>query len=158
MNIFVLDNDFQTNAMYHVDKHVVKMLVEQTQLLCSTYYFTGQGDVSPYKLTHKNHPCAVWVRESLSNWRWLREFTQALHNEYRYRYNKDHKSGLVAWSLPEPKLIDIGLTPFAQAMPDEYRSDDAVTAYRNYYLGEKRNLFSWKNRSVPEWIEQSLRR
>ena len=30
-------------------------------------------------------------------------------------------------------LPEIGLTPYAQAMPDEYKNDDAVVAYRRYY-------------------------
>jgi len=153
MNIFVLDQDHTKNAQYHVDKHVVKMLVEQTQLLCSTYFFTGQEESSPYRLTHKNHPCSVWVRESLSNWLWLRDFTLALAQEYTHRYGKLHKSGEVAKTLTAPKLIDIGLTPFAQAMPDEYRSNNPVSAYRAYYNGEKSNLFKWTKREVPGWVK-----
>jgi hypothetical protein len=47
-----------------------------------------------------------------------------------------------------------GLTPFAQAMPDEYKHEDAVIAYRQYYQSpEKRRLASWKKRPKPEWFQ-----
>ena len=153
MNIFVLDLDHKTNAQYHCDKHVVKMLLEYCQLLCSAYYYTNQEKLSPYKLTHQNHPCAIWVRESLDNWVWLYCLSLKLYEEYKHRYgNKTHKAGETIKSLPIPCLIPKGLTPFVQAMPDGYKSKDPVNAYRTYYKEGKTHLFSWKNRPTPEWI------
>ena len=100
MNIFILDYDKTKNAKYHVDRHCTKMLVEQMQLLSSAYYYTGQSKLAPYKLTHKNHPCSIWVRESLENWLWLHEMTIELYIEYQHRYsNKQHKSGEKALQL-----------------------------------------------------------
>lgn len=153
MNIFLLDLDMQKNAAYLVDRHVVKMITEQNQLLCSAFYFTGEIPEGIYKLTHANHPCAVWTRASLSNWLWLRDMTLALCAEYTFRYGKTHKGEGVCLSLPMPKLPDNGRTPFAQAVPEEYRDADAVQAYRRYYNAEKRGLFQWKNRPAPDWIE-----
>ena len=49
-------------------------------------------------------------------------------------------------------LPDKGLTPFPQAMPDEYKDKDIVKAYRKFYLGEKANFATWKNRTMPEWF------
>jgi hypothetical protein len=52
-----------------------------------------------------------------------------------------------------PCLPDIGLTEFAQAMPDKYKvKGDAVKAYRNYYNGEKARIAKWKNGNVPTWF------
>ena len=65
MNIFVLDNDPFKAAEYQCDKHVVKMVLETAQLLCSAH------ETAPYKRTHYNHPCAIWTRSSLSNYMWL---------------------------------------------------------------------------------------
>lgn len=154
MNIFILDNNIEKIAQYHVDKHVVKMILESAQLLSSAVRTSGID--AGYKLTHKNHPCAIWARESLANWLWLTELTEALHNEWRFRFNhplgKVHKSWEVVQQLPTPNLSeDIGLTPFVQAMPDQYKNEDAVKAYRDYYIGEKAHLASWKKREQPEW-------
>ena len=83
MNIFVLDTDPIKAAQYHADKHVVKMITETAQLLNSTYYFTNEKDKASYKLTHKNHPCSIWARESLDNWVWLKQLGLALYDEYK---------------------------------------------------------------------------
>lgn len=153
MNIFILDKDIKKCAQYHVDKHVVKMITESAQLLSSAVRMSGID--AGYRLTHKNHPCAVWCRESLSNWLWLRELTTELNNEYRFRYNKsvNHKSYDVAMSLPEPNIKDIDLTEFKMAMPDVYRTDDVVQSYRQYYMGDKRHIASWKIRGKPFWYK-----
>jgi hypothetical protein len=154
INIFILDEDIEKCARYHCDKHVVKMTVEVAQLLCSTYYYTSEEHKSPYKLTHKNHPCSIWVRESLSNWLWLRDLGLALYEEYKYRYNnKDHKSGDVILSLETPRLTDKGLTPFVQALPVEYKNNDAVKAYRDYYIYDKKDLLKYTKRELPYWIK-----
>jgi len=47
-------------------------------------------------------------------------------------------------------LPDIPQTPFAQAMPSQYRSECAVTAYRAYYMGEKARFATWKTQT-PDW-------
>lgn len=153
MNIFVLDTNLRKCAEYHMDKHVVKMVTESAQLLSSAVRLSGVD--AGYRLTHKNHPCAIWTRESLSNWHWLRDLTSALNDEYKYRYNKDvnHKAYEVALALPEPVIDDVGLTPFKLAMPDKYKGDDPVTAYRNYYMADKRHIANWRSREIPAWWE-----
>mgnify|MGYP003400845839 FL=1 len=153
MNIFILDKNMTKNAEYHCDKHVVKMITEYNQLLCSVYYFTKNIPDGIYKLTHQNHPCAKWTRESLSNWIWLRDMNLILCKEYTFRYNKTHKGELLCQSLIAPAIEDKGLTEFVQAIPEEYKSDNPVEAYRKYYNAEKRHIFSWKNREIPDWIK-----
>ena len=45
-----------------------------------------------------------------------------------------------------------GFTPPPQCMPEEYRDEDTVEAYRKYYIGEKAGFAKWKAREVPEWF------
>jgi len=153
MNIFVLDTNPELCAKYHSDKHVVKMLLETAQLLCSTYYFTNQSELSQYKLTHAKHPCSIWTRESLANWKWLRQLAIELYKEYKYRYgNKIHKSGELILQLQEPNLIDVGLTKFQQCMDLQYKNMNVVQAYRDYYKGAKQHLLQYTRREIPNWI------
>lgn len=153
MNIFVLDNDIKLCAQYHCDQHVVKMILESVQLLCTV--LNKQGFATPYKSTHVKHPCVLWVEESYSNFLWLIELTKALNTENHYRFNKDkdHKSVTL---LPEIEAIeykDVGLTDFALAMPDQYKvKGNAVAAYRNFYLGEKLSFAKWTKRPMPMWL------
>lgn len=159
MNIFVLDSDPKLNARYHADKHCVKMILEQTQLLTTVHHMSGtNSDLIPYRKTHHNHPCSKWSRKSLSNYLWLLNATKELCKEYRYRYNKHHKcEQILKWCENNlPNIPDIGLTPFAQAMPDEYKNIDVVKAYRTYYLKAKSHLFSWKKRETPHWVVREM--
>ena len=153
MNIFFLDNDVRKCAQYHNDKHVVKMILETAQLLCGAHWVVG-GD-APYKLSHKNHPCSIWVRESLSNYLLLCELGLELCNEYTYRYGKRHKSQeVIEWCVVNKLNIpDIGLTEQPMSMPDQYKTNSVVESYRNYYMGEKSGFASWKNREVPNWFK-----
>jgi hypothetical protein len=159
MNIFVLDRDIPTCARYHADQHVVKMILESAQMLCTV--LNENGAAAPYKSTHRRHPCTLWAGESLANWRWLRELALQLNVEYRYRYEreKDHSSAVVAQGLPLPPIPDAGLTPFAQAMPDIYKvPGDAVQAYRQFYVGEKASFATWTRRPAPDWFARAISR
>jgi hypothetical protein len=110
-------------------------------------------DQVPYKLSHKNHPCAIWARESLDNYLYLCELGLELCKEYTYRYEKRHKSQeVIEWCVTNKAQICYkGLTEPPKAMPDEYKVKDVVESYRNYYRGAKSGFAVWKNRQVPEW-------
>jgi hypothetical protein len=77
-----------------------------------------------------------------------------LGKEYTYRYGKRHKSiDVVNWCIVnKPNIPDIGFTTPAMAMPDEFKVDSVVESYRNYYMGAKSDLASWKNREKPFWF------
>jgi hypothetical protein len=152
MNIFVLDTDIEKCAKDHCDKHCVKMILESCQILCGVHWSTG-GD-APYRLSHKNHPCSIWARTSYSNYVWLTDLGLELCKEYERRYGKIHKTkSVLEWCLTnKPNIPDLGLTPHAKAMPDEYKVDDVIESYRNYYRGAKKDFAKWKNREIPEWF------
>ena len=156
MNIFVLDLDTRKCAKYHLDKHSTKMCVEYAQLLCGVHWATQSTYEIPYKLSHKNHPCAIWARECIENYKWLCELGVELCEEYTYRYGKRHKSqDIIEWCIAHPPKIrkNGGITTFALAMPDECKVGNAVESYRRYYMVEKRGFASWKNREIPFWYK-----
>lgn len=163
MNIFFLHIDPETCAQMYVDKHVVKMILESVQLLCSVHHLFPSGkDIKLMKLTHKNHPSAIWTRESLDNYNWLLKLTEELCKEYTYRYGKIHKCEkeyLEILKQNKPNIPTLGFTPPKQAMPETYKIetgniDDAIEAYRQYYFYEKSHMFSWKKRNIPTWIKE----
>ena len=158
MNIFLLDTDTKKCAQYHCDKHVVKMILETAQLLCGVHHMTNQITEAPYKLSHRNHPCSIWARESLSNYLYLCELGLELCKEYTYRYGKRHKSqDVIEWCLiNKPNIADKEFIEPARAMPDEYKSNCVVESYRSYYMGEKSKIAVWKNRETPEWFKMEM--
>lgn len=153
MNIFILDEDIPLCAKYHCDKHVVKMILESVQLLCTA--LNKKGFVTPYRSTHVKHPCVLWIEESYDNFLWVLELAVSLNDEYRFRYSKaqDHASIKVLQTIESMRYEAMGLTEFAQAMPDNYKvRHDAVTAYRNFYLAEKMSFAVWTKRDAPHWL------
>lgn len=153
MNIFVVDSDPKTSAQQLCDKHVVKMILESAQMLCSPF---PKGD-APYKRAYYNHPCTLWARESQRNYEWLVDHAYAMCQEYTRRYGKVHKSlAVIEWcgkNCHKLNLPDLDLTPFAQAMPEQYKNNCAVTAYRSYYNGEKAYFAKWTKRETPNWFQ-----
>ena len=167
MNIFFLHIDPKTCAQMHCDKHVIKMILETCQLLCSAWHMTDPCHIlytPPYKLCHKNHPCSIWTRENTSNYKYLCELGLELAKEYTYRYGKIHKSEKYIKELQNnipPLPITNDVTHFTQAMPNMFKSDDnkpdkVIEAYRTFYFFEKSHILSWKGkiagRDKPHWI------
>lgn len=163
MNIFILDTDMTKNVQSYVNKHVIKMCLETCQMLSTTYYFTNQEELAPYKINHPQHPCSIWARESLSNWLWLKELGLEICKEYTFRYGKQHKCEQIMKDMVAPNIIDIGLTELPKAMGEMVKMGidiptDVVEAYRKYYNVCKTNMFNWEGkingRKIPDWIIQ----
>ena len=111
-----------------------------------------------YKSAYINHPCNVWVRSSLRNFLWLCSLNQYIDRERAYRrFNVPGNSTLVSNELERViDMPDIGLTRFAEAMPDYCRTPFVVNSYRTYYVNEKLHLHTWKYRSIPHWILREM--
>ena len=160
MNIFVLDKDPYVSARMMCDKHIPKMVVESAQMMASALRRHGATDEdmpltksgTPYKGGYKHHPCTVWAGDSWHNFDWLANHAIGLLGEYYMRFGKEHacseaigQMNGMSWRLPNGRL-----TPFAQAMPDEFKQEDAVQAYRAYY--HCKTFAKWeKGTPAPDW-------
>lgn len=113
-----------------------------------------------YNLTHANHPCGIWTRETDANYHWLQMLFTGTMQEYNRRYGKAHAASQVHPFLSRaPRNIPRGqLTPFALAMPDEFKvQDDAVASYQAFYVGSKARFARWTNTPAPEWFKLALK-
>ena len=166
MIIFVLDRNPITSARMMCDKHIPKMCVESLQMMGSALRRHGATDDQmplseagkPIKGGYHHHPCTVWAGDSRANFAWLGMHGLGLCIEYELRFGgKVHKcEHKIQQMYKMAELIPNGaLTPFAQAMPDQYKCLDAVRAYRNYYRCEKAYFAKWqKGRAAPYWWPQ----
>jgi hypothetical protein len=166
MNIFVLDDCPERAAQYQCDKHIPKMVTETFQMMGSALRRYGATDDqmpltkagTPLIGGYKHHPCTRWCGDTRDNFNWLGHHGLTLCNEYFIRYDKVHSCQLgIEMMVETDELIPSGqLTPYAQAMPDEYRQADAVAAYRAYYVGEKSYFARWeRGRITPRWFRES---
>jgi len=160
LNIFVLHRDPTKAARMHCDKHVPKMCVEAAQMMASALRRHGATDEQmpltkagkPYKGGYKHHPCTVWAGDSRANFQWLADHALGLLNEYFARFNNIHAchGPILLMKSMHSKIPEGDLTTFAQAMPDEYRDDDPVVAYRAYY--HSKQFAKWeKGTPAPDW-------
>jgi hypothetical protein len=116
MNIFVLNENPILAARDHCDKHVVKMILEAGQMLCTAHWAGWQRMLKapedlnrrdlqawlhkhvpvdlqpPWKMTHVGHPCTQWTQRVWGNYMWHSRLGLALCDEYTERYGKVHKS------------------------------------------------------------------
>ena len=139
MNIFYFDDCPVESALAQPDKMLVKMPLETAQMLCTAHRELDGDEWADkqglYKRAYWNHPCTIWARESSSNYSWLYRHFLALGSEYEYRYGRKHAS-VVKLEEPLSKMPDnithTRLTPLAQAMPEEYKNEDAIIARYRY--------------------------
>lgn len=160
MNIFILDNDPVMAAQYYCDKHVPKMIVEVYQQMGSALRRHGAKDHQmpitqsgkALKGGYHNHPCTRWVGDTKTNFAWTAIHGKELCKEYTKRYGKVHfcRDGIHHMANMFDMLPNGPQTPYAQAMPDDYKNEDAVLAYRHYYWYDKRRFAKWKLGS-PDW-------
>ena len=154
MNIFYLHRDPYKVAEVQYNKHVVKMILESAQMLCTAHHHYGSGDNVPYKKAHYNHPSTIWCRENDKHYRWLFNHMLALGSEYTKRYGKKHLSidkcfGPLSFLPPNiPRGERFEQPP--QCMPDEYKDECSIKAYWNYYIGEKHNVANKDERVYKE--------
>jgi len=163
MNIFYLHESPHTAARLQYNKHVVKMILESAQMLCTAHHHYAEkheinADYIPYKKAHYNHPSTIWCRENSHQYYWLYAHMMALGQEYKDRYGKIHLSitkckeplRLAPYEMP---TCDFEQPP--QCMPDEYKDKCSIQAYWNYYIGDKSKIANLKKEKLYEQRPQT---
>ena len=172
MNMFILDSDPKLAAEYHCNKHVVKMVLESAQMLCSAHWFSLLNEhgkklsdfkgsrkakdwlaqnsspqkVPPYSFTHTGHPCTVWTAKNMGNYDWHVNFLRCLLDEYTLRYKKQHKCEAVwQWlNSSRPTHLDpsMQVTDFPQAMPAECKVPGDPVQAYRNYYSQHKRRFA----------------
>lgn len=131
MNLFFLHKDPEKAAQLQADVHVIKMILETLQMICTSLHLCHSPLIWPfplYKCTHKNHPSTKWIRYSVNNYIWALNHGIALCEEYTRRYHKIHKCHEYYVSLkkfPIPHFPPLSISSFDSdkisfnSIPDE---------------------------------------
>ena len=167
MNIFVLDSNPLKAAAAMDCVRVPKMVVESAQMMASALRRWGATDEQmpvaktsgkPYRGGYKHHPCTRWAGDTFGNFSWLTDHAMALCVEYTSRFGKKHACDDAIchmWVLSTKMDIDrdMSTTPFAQAMPDKFKQEDAVQAYRDYYHSKVHSPggVRYRHTNPPDW-------
>lgn len=177
MNIFVLDKNPIHAARHLHDVHCRKQIIESAQMLANGFSLDRLARIDcpptqsgkPRGHSYVNHPCSKWALASCENYVWLLMHGLTLCHEYTARFKKRHFTyTFMVWvdnhleSIFPSAAIDKAMymhynekVDFVQCMPEQYKQEDAVQAYRDYYISEKLSLkgVTWTPPSVkPNWI------
>lgn len=160
MNIFVLDEDPTIAARYNCDTHVCKIILESAQLLALAHIdlttAPPQLNATKYKVkSFANHPITKWVCTNKANYKWLSQHAVSLCEEYTLRYGRAHATEPILryFNTAIPNLQESAYhSDFVQAMPDEYKRDCAIEAYRVLYKTAKRHLVRYRLGNIPHWF------
>ena len=158
MNIFVLDEDPAIAASLHCDVHVVKMILETTQILCTVRHLSGNPVPDGYKPTHANHPCTKWAMESGWNYLWLCKLLFWLHDEYERRYSRTHASRRLLVHLIHHDYRIFPIVAKAQFIfcgPESCIRESVVESYRALYRLKSQTMkrpMRWSKRDTPAWM------
>jgi hypothetical protein len=157
MNIFYINENPIIAARELADDHVRKMQIESAQMCSVAHWVTGS--TAPYKQSHTNHPSTKWVRESIQHYRWLISHGLEICSEFEKRYGKPHKTkDVLEWLKEnEPNIPDNGFIDPPMCMPDEFKQQNTVQAYRTFYIKDKVKVkqLKWnKLNNQPTWINE----
>ncbi len=162
VNAFWLDRDLGQAVRWHVDSHVTSSVHECSLVLQTALDLAGMAD-EDLSVTHRNHPLPQWASQSPANWQLLRDYTETVHGEWRYRWDHPPSDVHGSWehilALDETAIQQLDWPSEAATDPPQCTGDweceDYVDAYRYYYANEKRHLFQWaKDRERPPWIDE----
>lgn len=179
MNIFYLDPDPKICAEMHLDKHVVKMIIEYAQLMSTAHRvldgeeytdLTANGrrikrwrlhdhrEQTLMKASHINHPSGIWCRATSENYKWLYTMWNHLLNEYTYRYNKVHSCSRLLTDLSNTpsNIQNCVFFPPTPAMPTEVKilAEDAVIGRKYDSLASYRNYYILNKAHFAKWTKR----
>jgi hypothetical protein len=165
MNIFFLSLVPKECARMYCDQHVIKILLEITQMLYTAWHILGVPDnwhpprsksgKRGYVRAHENHPMCMWVRYSRTTYCFAARLGMELAAEYNSRFGKCHAcTKHILWlSTHVPSVFSSSKSSTAyygkynipQCMPPVHHQPDPVLAYRSYY----------KTKTFARWTEKN---
>jgi len=161
MNRFIIEKTPQEIAASLCDQHVVKMPLEEAQMLCTALWHHAPQyaeDNNLYKPVHQKHPCTLWAMETRSNYSFAWRLYIAMLVEYEVRYGKKHGAGKHKFALLKGMgYIPMGkLTQHPQCFSglDELKTDEfyPIEAYRKFYIADKLDFARYKYTTKPSWM------
>lgn len=172
------------SAHYLCDQHVVKLAVEEVQMLTSALLNNGApAELMPYTKRgtihrggYRSHPMTRWTGATRQNFMWALTHAQAICDQFRLRYGKEHfAQKQIAW-IRDCQINDgkrtyglINFIPLHNEMTafprcvnqSQGRNLDllnrskysTVMAYREFYIREKRGFATWhkSKTGAPVW-------
>ena len=163
MNRFIIEESPHKIAKSLCDQHIVKMPLEEAQMLCTALWHHAPQYAEQeglYKPVHQKHPCTLWAIENRTNYMFAYRLYSAMLHEYTNRYGKGHGANKHQLSLFHGRLeIPEGqITQHPQCFSglDELKTDEfyPIKAYRAFYNVDKARFARYKYTERPTWFKE----
>jgi len=162
MNRFLINYSPELCARDMCDKHVVKMPLEEAQMLCTTVRLHAPEyaeEAGLYRAVHQKHPCTIWAGQSRANYLYSLDMFREMCREYTHRYGKVHASWRLYDALVDAAqyVPDGNITPHPECFSEhtDLKSGKPwpIQSYRKFYMTkQKRFKMVWTRRDMPEWF------
>ena len=162
MNRFLIEDSPREIAKSLCDQHIVKMPLEEAQMLCTSLWHHAPEyaeEKNLYKPVHKKHPCTLWAMKTNLNYAFAFCLYKAMLDEYTNRYKKQHGAGKhldALWYgtnyIPKGRVTK---HPQCFSGLDELKTDEfyPLKAYRQFYIVDKARFARYNNgRDKPSWF------
>lgn len=164
--MFMLDEDLKRSASFTYDIHLRQQILELTQVISNVRVYYNLHNPINFKYRFRDNPICIWARSSLMNYLHIVEYCKVLQEElYHREYSKLHRCIEMINSMCDNIEFLKQVFPlhkkenYPQFMPDVFKSEDSIFAYRCYYFFLKRYKLpfgtTWKNRATPYWYNDS---
>jgi hypothetical protein len=132
VNIFFTSPDPVECAQALDDKRLVKMPVESVQMLSSAIYRHGGTPV--YRVAWTKHPCTIWSGDSRENFEWHLAHLQAMNDEFKLRYGKDHGSYVAGYESLKAQAGRLGISALTN-FPNCSLFKEELDVHKAYRMG-----------------------
>ena len=166
MNRFLLDHHPKAIAKQLCDQHIVKMPLEEAQMLCTSLWHHAPEYAATknlYKPVHQKHPCTLWAMRSQANYVYAFNLYAYMLEEYTYRYGKVHGASKHFMALADGKqflpvdaINHVTKHPECFSGMDHLKTDEhwPIKSYRNFYIADKARFARYnKGRDIPGWMK-----
>jgi hypothetical protein len=164
MQIFYLHHDPKIAAQQMCDAHILSSCKEVLQIISTVWRVTcpiiydqyHRKDILIRPWVVAEHPVIQWTMASEESYLWVLTFFTACLEEFEFRRKKKH-----VYHAKLEELVRLGVPPVPKGFVymsqqyqavGQYKNDDPVVAYREFYQKEKRDFAKWRwGRDAPDW-------
>ncbi len=170
MNIFLTDYSPIECAINLDDKRLKHMNRENLELLAITIHSAINTWVIPFPLWGDdrreeptflyNHPISKWIRKDKANTYWLYQHTQAIFDEYNYRFNEVSPIYHLFEKI-KPFISETERKPKSFHNSSLYKQLPIIEAYRatminKWTITDKIKPVRFTKREPPKWFIKNL--
>ena len=164
MNRFIIEERPRDIAKSLCDQHIVKMPLEEAQMLCTAVWHHRPRyaeEHNLYKPVHQKHPCTLWAQRNRSNYTFAWQLYNEMLNEYTNRYGKIHGASKhkdvilqARWLMPWSRAGGITKHPQCFSGHDDLKTKEffPIEAYRKFYIVDKSRFARYKYTNKPQWM------